>query len=140
MTIASRTPEGRPLHCPVCGSDLGVDPSVPSDDAPCPDCGHLLWFAWEDLGDVQVAKLSGKLLGPEPMEQFVDAFQRRSGQVLVLDFSDVEYTASRFLSRLIDLKRKVGLTQGRLRVRNVRPELREVFRICRLDQVLEIED
>jgi acyl carrier protein len=42
--ISSRTPEGRPNHCPVCGSDVCLEPSLLTGDAPCPACGHLLWF------------------------------------------------------------------------------------------------
>jgi hypothetical protein len=45
MTIASRTPEGDPNRCPVCGHALRLEPSWPSGDAPCPSCGSLLWFA-----------------------------------------------------------------------------------------------
>src|SRR5262249_52487779 len=40
----SRTPEGIPNRCPVCGSAVRIEPSSPSGDAPCPTCGHLLWF------------------------------------------------------------------------------------------------
>jgi acyl carrier protein len=43
-TISSRTPEGFPNHCPVCDADLWIKPSQQSGDAPCPNCGHLLWF------------------------------------------------------------------------------------------------
>jgi hypothetical protein len=45
MNISSRTPEGDPNRCPVCGNDLRVEPSRPPGDAPCPSCGTLLWFA-----------------------------------------------------------------------------------------------
>lgn len=41
---ASRTPEGDPNRCPVCGHRCQVEPSCLSPDAPCPSCGHLLWF------------------------------------------------------------------------------------------------
>lgn len=44
MVISSRTPEGTPNHCPVCGNDLRLEPSSSTLDAPCPHCGHLLWF------------------------------------------------------------------------------------------------
>lgn len=47
MVIASRTPEGVPNRCPVCGNYLKIEPSRPTRDAPCPHCGHLLWFAAE---------------------------------------------------------------------------------------------
>jgi hypothetical protein len=47
MTVSSRTPEGMPNRCPVCGHHLRIEPSRPTMDAPCPSCGHLLWFASE---------------------------------------------------------------------------------------------
>lgn len=42
--ISSRTPEGDSNRCGVCGRRCRVEPSCPSPDAPCPSCGHLLWF------------------------------------------------------------------------------------------------
>jgi hypothetical protein len=45
MVIASRTPEGDPNRCPVCGNALKLEPSIDTRDGPCPHCGHLLWFA-----------------------------------------------------------------------------------------------
>jgi acyl carrier protein len=43
-TISSRTPEGVPNHCPVCGTSICIEPSQPTGDATCPNCGTLLWF------------------------------------------------------------------------------------------------
>src|SRR5688572_243559 len=45
MEISSRTPEGWPNRCPVCGHAIKITPSPRTFDAPCPHCGHLLWFA-----------------------------------------------------------------------------------------------
>ena len=44
MIPSSRTPEGEPNYCPLCGHEVRVDVSYPAGDAPCPYCGHLLWF------------------------------------------------------------------------------------------------
>ncbi len=44
MNVSSRTPEGLPNRCPVCGSEIRLDPSHPPGDAPCPVCGSLVWF------------------------------------------------------------------------------------------------
>lgn len=44
MSISSRTPEGDPNRCPVCGQVVRLEPSWPPGDAPCPACGSLLWF------------------------------------------------------------------------------------------------
>ncbi len=44
MVISSRTPEGVPNRCPVCRGDVRISASLPFGDAPCPNCGCLLWF------------------------------------------------------------------------------------------------
>ena len=43
MTVSSRTPEGMPSECPLCGASSNIEFSEPAQDAPCPNCGHLLW-------------------------------------------------------------------------------------------------
>jgi uncharacterized paraquat-inducible protein A len=45
MTISTRTPEGWPSRCPVCGKKVCVEPSRSMHDATCPHCGVLLWLA-----------------------------------------------------------------------------------------------
>ena len=40
-----------PNSCPVCGSEVVVEPSRPACDAPCPNCGHLLWFIREHFAN-----------------------------------------------------------------------------------------
>ncbi len=44
MEPSSRTPEGESNRCPVCGKAFRIEPSRPPGDAPCPHCGHLVWF------------------------------------------------------------------------------------------------
>jgi mannitol/fructose-specific phosphotransferase system IIA component (Ntr-type) len=44
MNPSTRTPEGQPNRCPVCGKPVVIEPSQPPGDAPCPHCGCLLWF------------------------------------------------------------------------------------------------
>ena len=44
MIVSSRTPEGEPNHCPLCNKQIVLEPSLPWGDAPCPNCGRLLWF------------------------------------------------------------------------------------------------
>lgn len=49
MTISSRTPEGFPSHCPLCGASCNLEFSDPGKDATCPDCGHLVWYSSQVL-------------------------------------------------------------------------------------------
>ena len=57
MEPASRTPEGRPNECPVCGKRVCIEPSLfPTQDAPCPNCGHLLWFSSSEPSSPNLAE------------------------------------------------------------------------------------
>jgi len=40
---STRTPEGDPINCPICGFPSNVEPSIPPGDCVCPRCGALLW-------------------------------------------------------------------------------------------------
>ncbi len=44
MSASSRTPEGQPHHCPVCGRFVVVEVSSPFGDSVSPSCGQLLWL------------------------------------------------------------------------------------------------
>jgi hypothetical protein len=55
MTISSRTPEGEPALCPICGTAFTAEPSDPGGDAPCPCCGHLLWFSRREIPETRRA-------------------------------------------------------------------------------------
>ena len=48
-TISSRTPEGLPHRCAVCGKACVLEPSLPGGDSCCPWCGHLLWWFRDHL-------------------------------------------------------------------------------------------
>jgi acyl carrier protein len=53
MSISSRTPEGLPHHCPICGRAAALDPSFPDGDSICPTCGHLLWWFRDRIGQLK---------------------------------------------------------------------------------------
>jgi len=44
VTISSRTPEGLPFRCSICGEAAAIEASYPNGDACCPACGQLLWW------------------------------------------------------------------------------------------------
>jgi anti-anti-sigma factor len=143
VIISSRTPEGVPNRCPVCGSDLKLEPSDPAGDAPCPHCGVLLWFDEAGPDDLVIDLAAVTRLRPDSLEETLDRIREETsmrgvGRV-VLDFGDVPSLTSAVLGKLINLKKVVNSVHGRLRLRNIHPDLREVFRITRLDQVFETD-
>jgi len=64
MQPPSRTPEGKPNQCPVCGASLNPEPSQPAGDATCPNCGSLVWFPANDA-DAEGAIFGEALNQPE---------------------------------------------------------------------------
>ena len=138
MVISSRTPEGRPDRCPVCGSAIEIEPSDPAGDAPCPNCGHLLWFTWDDAGAIVVIKPTCAIHRSEGLDTLTDRASERWGGQLVLDLGDVQYLSNTALGKLINLKKKVMGVRGRLRIENLHPDLLDIFRITHLDQVFDI--
>lgn len=64
MTISSRTPEGLPGNCPLCGASTNIEYSRPGEDAPCPNCGCLLWLSGQLLHTV--IKVYEDALGTTP--------------------------------------------------------------------------
>ena len=53
MTVSSRTPEGFPSKCSLCGTSTNLEFSEPTGDAPCPNCGHLVWLSAKLLSRIQ---------------------------------------------------------------------------------------
>ena len=54
MVVSSRTPEGQPHLCRICGELVATEASDPLDDSTCPKCGSWLG-AFRDglnLGDL----------------------------------------------------------------------------------------
>lgn len=64
MNVSSRTPEGLPSECPLCGANTNIEFSDPAQDAPCPNCGHLLWAS--DQLMQSVIQQYQNALGTEP--------------------------------------------------------------------------
>lgn len=71
----------------------------------------------------------------DQLYQLVDVEGKRE---ILLNFGNVQYLSSAALGKLINLKKKVGAVKGKLKLCCIHPDLLEVFRITRLDQVFEI--
>jgi anti-sigma B factor antagonist len=73
-------------------------------------------------------------------EELLGLVDRDGCKYLVLDFQKVQFCSSAVIGKLLALDRKVKSKKGKLRLCRMAPEIREVFQITRLDQVLEIKD
>jgi anti-anti-sigma factor len=130
---------GKSGRCPACGSVIEPGRSTPSAEARCPGCGQRLWFLGGNPGDARVIELHSAGNRPAELDEIIAQIPKgaRIGD-LVLDFGKVRGLYSADLAKLISLKRQVDAAGGRLEIRNLHPDLREVFRITRLDKVFNI--
>lgn len=66
--------------------------------------------------------------------------ENRSEPDLCIDLAKIEYLTSMALSQFLKLDHQVRAQGGRLTLANVRPDVRKVFTISKLDHVLNIRD
>lgn len=142
MSGLASTIQGLPPCCPVCGTAYRVAPADPDPDAaaPCPACGHLVWFEWSESGDSVVIRITNDQIGPGAPGRLMTVVRARSLKRLVFDFARVHQVTSDTLASLVALRRHMQADGGDLAIRKLHPDLRDVFRILRLDLVLPIED
>ena len=74
MNISSRTPEGEPYLCPICG---GFAPLEMSDagDSLCPQCGQLLWKLRDSLEAVTLSPIASLALSDPIVEHLADSLE-----------------------------------------------------------------
>jgi hypothetical protein len=91
-----------PNLCPICGNHVRIEPTVPPGDAPCPSCGHLLWFIADERGDLHVFNATGDRDQRESLDFTPESAAIRLGRQLVRDFRYVKSRAGAILSELIN--------------------------------------
>ena len=87
MHVSSRTPEGEPARCSVCGASFFLEPSIPLGDCTCPSCGSLVRM--------------GMLHGVKCARRFTHSYRTRSPRLGLTFFAIA--TATVLLARLVRL-------------------------------------
>ena len=99
----------------------------------------------EDIGDVTVVKFIDKRILDEQNiqligEQMFELVDDEGNRKVLLNFANVEYLSIAALGKLITLNKKIRAVSGQLKLCNIRPEIKEVFEITKLNKVLQIYD
>lgn len=72
----------------------------------------------------QISDISGEVNG---------LIDQKNSRKLVFDFAQVRYLSSQSLAMLITLQKKLTACGGAMKLAGVRPDLRQVFKITKLD-------
>jgi anti-sigma B factor antagonist len=81
-----------------------------------------------------------KILDDEAIRALEDSVMPLIEQAvnLVIDFSNVRFLSSAVLGLLIRITKRVNESKGRLKLCSISPQIFDVFRITRLDEIFEI--
>jgi anti-anti-sigma factor len=75
----------------------------------------------------------------EALDQELAVLRTAAGPGLALDLSAVEFLSSTALARFVGLDRELRAAGGRLSLVNLRPNVRQVFAVARLDRLLDVQ-
>ncbi len=136
----------RIVACPGCGLDLGSTLEIAwSSSDTCPACGHGQTFLVETISDVHVVHLKARGLVTEQnvmrtLERVRFLIDERHLDRVLVDFEGVTYLSSTVLARLINLARQAKEHRAQLKLCSVRPDVRDIFRITRLEGHFDVHD
>jgi anti-sigma B factor antagonist len=103
------------------------------------------YIRYEPVGGVTVVSfVDSKIVSEEAIQEVGDQLyalvDEEGHKNILLNFSNVQFLSSAALGKFINLKKRIGAVKGKLKLCCIHPDLFEVFRITRLDQVFEIYD
>jgi anti-anti-sigma factor len=78
------------------------------------------------------------VLSDVDLAALAEAWSGGDESAVVVDLADVRSLSSAGLAKLLLFRRSAVGTSRRLKVENIHPDIREVFRIARLDQVFDL--
>jgi anti-sigma B factor antagonist len=93
----------------------------------------ILTVVFEDariLDETQLEKLSRDL---------TDLLNKTTEERVILDFRNVKFMSSAMLGKLIQINKKAVEFKVKLKFCSIDPEIRQVFKITKLDKVFDIE-
>lgn len=71
--------------------------------------------------------------------ELIEALNKTSEERVILDFRNVKFMSSSMLGKLVQVHKKAGEFKVKMKLCSIDPEIRQVFKITRLDKLFEIE-
>ncbi len=119
--MTTRTTEGLPNECSVCGKEFYLSPSTPPGDVTCPHCGSATWLTDPPLEVPDTVRLLEELGAAVEVND--------EGQVRCIRLDGLKYDDGIILqlSRItgvetLDISRTAISPQGAIRLKKLMPE------------------
>jgi anti-anti-sigma factor len=81
------------------------------------------------LDEVKLEQISNDLM---------DMLNKTTEERVILDFRNVKFMSSSFLGKLVQVHRKTAEFKVKLKLCSIDPEIRQVFKITKLDKLFDI--
>jgi anti-sigma B factor antagonist len=94
----------------------------------------ILTIAFDDARILDETKLE------ELGRELTEMLNKTSEERVILDFRNVKFMSSSMLSKLVAVNRKAGEFKVKLKLCSIDSEIRQVFKITKLDKLFEIEN
>lgn len=99
----------------------------------------------DTVEDVSVVKfVDERMMDAARIEQLgselIDAVSGDDKERIVINFENVSFFSSAAVSKLLVAEKRIRSQGGQLRLSNLRPEVRDVFSLTKLDSVFRIEE
>ena len=96
------------------------------------------------MEDISVIRFKDeKVMDPSRIEQLGIELMRLAGDderpKLLINFQDVKFFSSAAINKLIVLEKRMRASGGKLRLSNLRPEVRDLFSFTNLDGLFDIQ-
>jgi anti-sigma B factor antagonist len=93
----------------------------------------ILTVVFDDARILDEVKLSE--LGTE----LIETLNKTTEERVILDFRNVKFMSSSMLGKLVQVHKKAGEFKVKMKLCSIDPEIRQVFKITKLDKLFDIE-
>jgi anti-sigma B factor antagonist len=94
-------------------------------------------------GILTVVFVDARILDETKLEQLsrdlAEMLNKTTEERVILDFHNVKFMSSSMLGKLIQVHKKAGEFKVKLKFCSIDPEIRQVFKITKLDKIFDIE-
>jgi anti-sigma B factor antagonist len=84
-----------------------------------------------------------RILDETKLEQvardLMELLNKTTEERVILDFRNVKFMSSSMLGKLVQVHKKAGEFKAKLKLCSIDPEIRQVFKITKLDKLFDIE-
>jgi anti-sigma B factor antagonist len=71
--------------------------------------------------------------------ELIETLNKTTEERVILDFRNVKFMSSSMLGKLVQVHKKAGEFKVKMKLCSIDPEIRQVFKITKLDKLFDIE-